>query len=139
MIGARPNPDIPVHLIYSENRKTMKLLVVDENTDASDCLRNRHLSNAIRDVVHRKFNQNCSWLASFAAMRLGASLSLVEKRRLTSMSPMSTINGMVIEPVSGDLKLSNPRMKTMPEICPMSKSKPFDVPSGAGWVTSAPY
>jgi len=62
----------------------------------------------------------------------GDSLSLVQRSRLRTMSPMSTTRGEVIEPVAGDLKLSIPKIKMIPEICPMSKSRPFDVPSGAG-------
>jgi hypothetical protein len=45
----------------------------------------------------------------------------------------------VIDPVLADLRASIPRMKTIPEICPARSSRPFDVPSGAGEVTSAPY
>ena len=60
------------------------------------------------------------------------SLSLVLRSRPRTISPMSTTKGRVIEPVPGDLKLSIPKMKTIPEICPMSKSRPLDVPSGAG-------
>ncbi len=50
-----------------------------------------------------------------------------------------TNNGTVIDPVTGDLKLSIPKMKAIPEICPMRRRNPFDVPSETGKVTSAPY
>jgi hypothetical protein len=59
--------------------------------------------------------------------------------RLSSIRPISTVKGMVIEPVNGDLKLSIPKIKAIPEICPISKSIPFEVPSEAGKVISAPY
>ena len=49
-------------------------------------------------------------------IKLVVSLSLVQRSRLRAISPMSTIKGKVIEPVSGDLKLSIPKMKTIPEI-----------------------
>ncbi len=58
---------------------------------------------------------------------------------LKATRAISTHRGVVIEPVAGDLKLSIPRIKTIPEICPMSRSSPFDVPSGAGKAISAPY
>jgi hypothetical protein len=45
-----------------------------------------------------------------------ASLSLVAKTRLRTIRPISTSKGKVIDPVSGDLKMSIPRMKTIPEI-----------------------
>ena len=51
-----------------------------------------------------------------SVIKVVASLSLVAKSRLRTISPISTIKGQVIEPVSGDLKLSIPRMKTIPEI-----------------------
>ena len=55
------------------------------------------------------------WLSSYVSNFL-ASRSLVHKIRLSSMSPMSTIKGKVIDPVCGDLKLSIPKMKMIPEI-----------------------
>ena len=60
------------------------------------------------------------------------SRSLVQRSTARTIRPMSSTNDKVIEPVSGDLKLSMPKMKRIPEIWPMSKSKPLDVPSGAG-------
>ena len=46
---------------------------------------------------------------------------------------------MVIEPVKGVLKLSRAKIKAIPDICPISKSNPLEVPSEAGKVISAPY
>jgi hypothetical protein len=69
---------------------------------------------------------------AFSVIKAVDSLSLVPRIMLRTMSPMSTTKKGVIEPVPGDLKLSIPKMKMIPEICPMSKSRPFDVPSGVG-------
>ena len=44
-----------------------------------------------------------------------------------------------MDPLTGDLKKSIPKIKAIPEICPMSSKSPFDVPSGAGYAISAPY
>jgi hypothetical protein len=44
----------------------------------------------------------------------------------------------VIEP-DDDFNASIPRMKAIPETCPTRSRSPFDVPSGAGCVISAPY
>ena len=50
----------------------------------------------------------------------------------STISPVRTSSGMVIEPVVGDLNRSIPTMKAMPETYPANSSKPFEVPSGAG-------
>ena len=55
------------------------------------------------------------WLLSHVSNFL-ASRSLVHKSKLSSMSPISTTKGKVIDPVCGDLKLSIPKMKMIPEI-----------------------
>ena len=67
------------------------------------------------------------------------SLSRVEKKIHKSIKPISKIKDMVMEPVNDDLKLSIQKIKIIPEICPISISKPFEVPSDAGKVISAPY
>ena len=40
--------------------------------------------------------------------------------------------GLVIEPVSTDLKLSIPKIIAIPEICPDRSRNPFEVPSETG-------
>jgi hypothetical protein len=76
---------------------------------------------------------------SFPLVMSVDSLSLVERKIPRSIKPISTIKDLVIEPVNADLKLSIQKINTIPEICPISISKPFDVPSEAGKVISAPY
>ena len=49
------------------------------------------------------------------------------------MRPIRIDNGVVIDPVWGDLRISKPKIKAMPEIWPINKSRPFEVPSGVGW------
>jgi hypothetical protein len=67
------------------------------------------------------------------------SLILVELNKPTDMRIIITTSGPVIDPDTEDLKLSIPKMKRMPEICPASNKKPFEVPSEIGYVISAPY
>ena len=60
------------------------------------------------------------------------SLNTGNNTRPKTMSPIRISIDGVIEPVAGDLNLSIAKMNIMPDIWPMSISKPLDVPSGAG-------
>jgi hypothetical protein len=73
------------------------------------------------------------------SVRKADSFSLAERRKLISIRMQSTVNGIVIEPVPGDLNQSIPKMNAIPDTCPISRRKPFEVPSDTGNVTSAPY
>lgn len=77
------------------------------------------------------------WFPSF--VRIVDSFSRREIKILRIINVISTINDLVIEPVNVDFRLSIPKINAIPEICPISKSIPFDVPSDAGKVISAPY
>jgi hypothetical protein len=63
----------------------------------------------------------------------------MERKMARSINPISTIKGLVIEPVNADLKLFIQKINMIPEICPISISMPFEAPSDAGKVISAPY
>jgi hypothetical protein len=63
----------------------------------------------------------------------------VARRRLRARRAVRTTSDEVIEPVVGDLSASMPTMNRMPETWPARRRRPFDVPSGTGWVTSAAY
>ena len=67
------------------------------------------------------------------------SFNRVEKSKPTTISSIRTIRDIVIEPVTGDFIISIPTIKTIPDICPISKRRPFDIPSDAGKAISAPY
>jgi hypothetical protein len=56
----------------------------------------------------------------------------VVNSKLTDIRIINKTSGLVIDPVDDDLKLFIPKIKRMPEICPTSKRKPFDVPSEIG-------
>ena len=57
--------------------------------------------------------------------------------KLTSISPINTSKDRAID-LSEVLNTSMPKMKTIPETCPMNQSRLLDMPSGAGAI-SAPY
>jgi len=65
--------------------------------------------------------------------------STAARARLTRVRAARARRGEVIDPVAGDLNASMAKMKAMPEICPITRSRLFDVPSGAGCVISAAY
>jgi hypothetical protein len=71
-------------------------------------------------------------LIYFPLFKSDDSLILVELRKLTAIMITNTTSGMVIDPVEDDLKLSIPKIKSIPEICPASNRNPFDVPSETG-------
>ena len=64
--------------------------------------------------------------------RILDSFNLNDIKMLRTNKPIMSISDLVIEPVIEDLKLSIPNINAIPEICPISNSIPFDVPSDAG-------
>jgi hypothetical protein len=66
------------------------------------------------------------------------SLSRKQSSKTRTIRTSRTFSDPVIEPVSGDLSISIPKMNKIPDICPIRSSKPLDVPSGTGRVISAP-
>ena len=70
--------------------------------------------------------------------RSGDPLSSRERNTQTSVSASKTSRETVMDP-DGDLNASIPKMKTIPETWPITSRRLFEVPSGAGWVISAPY
>ena len=69
--------------------------------------------------------------------KISGSRRKTASRMLTTIRTSSTTREVVMEPVCGLLKASMAKMKAIPETCPISRSRPLEVPSGTGWVTSA--
>jgi hypothetical protein len=67
------------------------------------------------------------------------SFSLNEINILSTISTRRKTRDLVIDPVSCDLRLSIPKINAIPDTWPINISMPFDVPSDAGYVISAPY
>jgi hypothetical protein len=81
--------------------------------------------------ISNSHGKSCDQSSSFLP-RIVDSFSLNDIKILSTISPIISISDLVIDPVIYDLKLSIPKIKAMPDTCPISSSIPFEVPSDAG-------